>query len=132
VSNAASTNSSSVGTDRMALVLSRLLTACVIIAATLSIAGVTIYLFRHRGERTSWGTFEPAPPELRGVASIVRGALGGDASSLLQLAVVALVATPALRVLGALVFFILKKDRIYTAISLIVLAGLALGWWGLH
>ena len=59
------------------------------------------------------------------VAGIVANACQLRGRGLIQLGLLLLIATPVLRVVIAAVAFALQRDRLYVAVSLIVLASLA-------
>lgn len=74
---------------------------------------------------------EPAPERPSRLAQTFAGAIDGSPSSLLEIGVLLLIATPVLRVLGSLALFVSKRNWRYAAATLLVLfilaAGVALG-----
>jgi uncharacterized membrane protein len=64
---------------------------------------------------------------LRHPAAMLRGIARGDASAVIDLGILLLVATPICRVMFAVIAFVLEKDRLYIAVSAIVLAVLLFG-----
>jgi len=115
-------------TARLEARLARVLVVGVIAAAAVALLGAGLYLTRHAGDRVSLTDFVPASP--RNPGDILRGVLVLDPLAVIQLAVLILIATPVLRVVAALIVFAAQRDRLYTAISLVVLGGLALGLAG--
>lgn len=114
-------------------VLSRVLTACTALAGAVGLLGVVMLVVKGRGGAVSLREFTPAAEGLRHPGSIVRAALGGDALAVMQCAVVVLIATPVLRVVASMVVFVVERDGLYVVMSVLVLAGLAvglLGWVG--
>jgi len=57
----------------------------------------------------------------------VRGALALDSNAIVQLGLVLLIATPVVRVAFMLIAFVVQRDRVYVAISGLVLALLLYG-----
>lgn len=108
--------------------LARVLIVGVLAAAAVALLGAGLYLARHSADRVALTEFHPAV--LRSPTDILRGAAALDPLAVIQLSVLILIATPVLRVVAALLVFAAQRDRLYTVISLIVLAGLALGLAG--
>jgi uncharacterized membrane protein len=104
----------------------------VLTAAAIVLAGGLLYLARHGGEPVSYRTFHGQPAQLTTLRGIAAGALALDARAVLQLGVLALVATPILRVAFSLVAFLVQRDRMYVLITAIVLALLAFSLLGGH
>lgn len=110
--------------------LSRLLSACVMLAAGVGLLGIILYLPAHRGTRADLSTFTAQPERLRQPFQIARDAAGLDSAAVLQLAVVLLILTPILRVVFSLAMFATRRDWLYVAVTAIVLAALAVGLMG--
>lgn len=111
---------------RMQIWLSRLLITGVWIAASLCAVGIVLSLIQ--------GT--PAPPRapFAGVAQgldspwgVVRSALRFEGPGVMALGILALVATPVLRVAISLVLFARQRDRLYVCVTAIVLVLLGIG-----
>jgi len=107
--------------------LSRLLSICVLLAATVGLIGIALYLPAHRGTRADLSTFTPQPDHLRQPTQILEHAATLDPTAILQLAVVLLILTPILRVIFSLAMFATKRDWLYVTITLVVLCALAAG-----
>lgn len=105
--------------------LSRVLIMGVWAAALLCIAGLVFAAAR--GE--AHPPFKPFTPVsgLASPGSIFTKALALDARGLMALGVLALIATPVIRVAFSLVAFVLERDRVYAAVTVLVLALLAVG-----
>jgi len=71
--------------------------------------------------------FTANPIQLRHPAALLRGIARGDASAIVELGILLLVATPICRVVFAVIAFAIQRDRLYVTISLTVLAVLLLG-----
>jgi uncharacterized membrane protein len=112
---------------RMESAMGRLLQVGVLLAALVVLAGGAIYLRGHAGEQANYRVFTARPVEVRHPAQLLRGIAGGDASAIVDLGILLLVATPICRVVFALLAFALERDRLYVAISATVLAVLLFG-----
>lgn len=119
-------------TDReVELIIGRILQVGVLAAAAVVLAGGAMLLVVHGGGSADFREFRGQPAMLRSLQGIVAGVLAGDSRAVVQLGLVLLVATPVARVALALVAFLLQRDRLYAALSGLVLAlllyGLVLG-----
>ncbi len=110
--------------------LSRVLTWCTALAGGVGIAGVAVMLITGAGGAVSLKDFTPAAEWLRHPGTIIRAAMHGNALAIMQCAVIVLIATPVARVMAAGVVFLVERDWLYVAMSVLVLAGLALGLVG--
>jgi uncharacterized membrane protein len=104
-----------------------LLRAGVILACGIMLAGGVVYILRHGGERESWAVFHGEPASLESIRGIWREVRSGSARGIIQLSVLAMIATPVTRVAFAVYGFTRQRQWIFTAISLTVLALLAFG-----
>src|SRR5579859_756925 len=111
--------------------MGRMLQIGVTVAALVVLAGGILYLQQSGGERLS-GTrlggfgpdyrhFQGASPALETVGGILSGAMRMDASSVIGFGILLLIATPICRVIFGVVGFAVLRDRLYTAVSAVVL-----------
>lgn len=112
---------------RMEIIMGRLLQVGVLLAATVVLAGEILYLLQRAHGRSDYRVFVAQPVRLRHPAAMLRGIARGDASAVIDLGILLLVATPICRVIFAVIAFVLEKDRLYVAVSAIVLAVLLFG-----
>jgi len=112
---------------RMESIMGRLLQVGVLLAATVVLVGGVMYLFAHAGAAANYRVFAARPVALRHPAALLNGIARGDASAIIELGILLLVATPICRVIFAVIAFALERDRLYVAISLTVLAVLLFG-----
>jgi len=98
----------------------------VLAAAAVTASGGALYLARHGGEPINYTAFNGEPASLRGLAGIVQGAMGGRAEWIIAAGLLLLIATPIARVAVLLMVFIRERDRLYVAVSTVVLAVLLL------
>lgn len=103
--------------ERMVSILLRM---GVTIAGIVVLGGGIFYLFRHGAAPADHHTFHGQPEIDRVIPEIFAGALALRPRSIIQLGVIALIATPILRVALAFVGFTLERDRTYAIITLIV------------
>src|SRR5690349_16960106 len=111
--------------DAIERLLARLLQVGVVLSTLLVLAGGIVFLLHSGVAPPGYSHFAGEPAELSSVAGIIRMALRGDGRGLIQLGLLALVATPVLRVAGSLVAFVVLKDRTYVVLTSIVLVLLA-------
>jgi uncharacterized membrane protein len=104
-----------------------LLQGGVLAAAAVVFAGAIMVLVRHGAEPVDFRVFHGAPPALRSLDSILRGAVSLDSRMVVQLGLLLLIATPVARVALTLVAFVVQRDRLYVVLTSIVLALLAFG-----
>ncbi len=107
--------------SRVERIVGGMLRAGVLLAAGIAVLGGCVYFAQHgtapvdyhafRGEAASWN-----------IPTIAHGVLAFDGAALLQLGILVLVATPITRVALLVVAFAWERDRLYTAISAVVLA----------
>ena len=107
---------------RVEMAVGTLLRVGVLTAAAITAIGGVILLLHHGMEPVELGTFRGEPAGLATLDGILRGVLTGSGSAIVQLGVAVLIATPVLRVAFTLVAFIHEGDRLYTAVTALVLA----------
>jgi uncharacterized membrane protein len=110
---------------RMEGMIGQLLRAGVLLSAAVVTAGGTLYLFGNHASRVSFRSFVPGGPATRTVSGMAHAAVHLNSEALMQAGLVLLILTPVARVALAVVGFALERDRLYTAVSLIVLLILA-------
>jgi uncharacterized membrane protein len=109
----------------------RLLQTGVLLSAFVVAVGGAMLLARYGGATADFRNFAGEPASLTSVAGILHSVLGGDRRALVQLGLVLLIATPVARVALTLGAFIFQRDRLYVAITTVVLALLLYGLlWG--
>lgn len=108
-------------------VVGRLLQAGVVLASIVVGLGGTLLLARHGAEATAFSVFRGGSSHLRSVSAAILGAVHGDPGAIVQLGLVLLIATPVARVALTLAAFVAQRDRLYVAMTALVLALLLLG-----
>lgn len=117
--------------QRMELVMGRLLQTGVLLASAIVLLGGVLYLHSHKGAPMHYKTFVGEPEALRHPAQLLHLIATGDGSAIVQLGLLLLIATPIARVVFAVVGFAIERDRLYVAVSLVVLAVLLISLIGL-
>ena len=112
---------------RMEALMGRLLQSGVLLASAVVLVGGILYLHAAPAVRPSYRHFASEPGHLRQPLELMGGVGHGDPAAVIQLGVLLLIATPVARVVLAAVAFALERDRLYLAVSLVVLAVLLLG-----
>lgn len=116
--------------ERVELALALLLRAGVIVAAFLVLAGGILHLVVHGGQHPDYRHFSGEPGDLQHPTRILALALHGSPEGLIQLGVLALIATPVLRVAFSLLAFARERDRTYVVLTSVVLLVLLLSLTG--
>lgn len=112
------------------VVLGSLLRIGVMFAAAIVLLGASIYLFRHAHEPASYRIFQGEPSDFRTIPGIFHAVKNGRGRGWIQLGLLVLIATPIARVVFSVAGFILERDRLYVAFTLIVLAVLLYSLFG--
>ena len=126
-------SASGITARRMELLVSYVLRVGVLLGTALIVAGVVQMA---RTGQTGYASVSPhglaallafAPPGSPGhfptaPGEILRAAVAGKPYAIIELGILVLIATPALRVALSFGFFIAERDRFYVVITLLVLA----------
>jgi uncharacterized membrane protein len=108
--------------QRLETIIGDLLRTGVLLAAAVVFAGGAFYLAQHHSDRTSFRAFTVEGADLRTLAGIVKSAGHLQSEGLIQFGLLLLIATPVAREALAVAGFALERDRLYLAVSMIVLA----------
>ncbi len=114
---------------RMESMMGRLLQFGVLLASLVVLVGGVLYLRQHNGHPMNYRKFVSEPAAFRGTGSLLHDLAAGDPAAIIQLGVLLLIATPIARVAFAAVAFALERDRLYLAISVVILAVLLVGFF---
>lgn len=104
--------------------LSNLLKYGVLFASTIVLFGGILYLIRHGSEPVDYHIFHSEPLEFRSITGVITTILSGSHRGIIQLGLLLLVATPILRVIVSLLFFVIQRNWIYVTITTLVLTAL--------
>ena len=108
--------------QRLETAMGRMLQIGVTVAALVVMAGGVLYLLQFHGPMPDYQHFLGAPPAYRSIAPILAGMYRLDSQSLIVFGILLLIATPICRVIFGVIGFSLLRDRLYAAVSVIVLA----------
>ena len=103
--------------DPIELMVSRVLGAGIVVAVAFMLAGVVLGAVRGAG----------LSEHVAGVSDIPRGLRELDAAAYLSVGLLALIATPFVRVIGSIVAFALQRDRRYVLLTAAVLVVMCIG-----
>ena len=117
---------------RVDRIIGTILQVGVIVAGTLVFAGGVLYLIGNGMAQANYSTFGVETSEIHGIWPILTGAVQLDGRAVIQLGILALVATPVIRVLFSVWAFVVRRDRLYVPITLVVLGILIYGLFGGH
>jgi uncharacterized membrane protein len=106
----------------MQSLLSRVLRAGTVISISVVFIGGIIYLARHGQSIANYKVFNGIPDFVQNPGAIMKGIFNLKGQAIIQFGIVLLIATPVVRVIFSAVGFILEKDYLYVAISLLVLS----------
>jgi uncharacterized membrane protein len=109
---------------QLGMILSNLLKYGVWIATTTVLLGGILYLMRHGAEPVNYHIFQGEPDIFRSPAGVIDAVVSGRRRGIVQLGLLFLIATPVLRVLVSLIFFIKQRDLYYITITGLVISGL--------
>ncbi|HEY1901482.1 MAG TPA: DUF1634 domain-containing protein [Terracidiphilus sp.] len=114
--------------QRLEVAMGHMLRIGVTVAALVVLAGGILYLAQAGGVMPDYRHFHGAPVMYKHVGAIIASALHLDSKSLIELGILLLIATPVCRVLFGVIGFSFLKDRLYAAISTVVLVVLLLSF----
>jgi uncharacterized membrane protein len=107
--------------QRLEVLIGGMLRVGVSVSALVVLAGGILYLMRG-GAAPDYTHFHSAPKEALSIGGTFWGVVHGSAVSIIQLGILLLIATPVVRVIFALVGFLLQRDKLYVLVSAVVLA----------
>jgi len=103
------------------MAMGRMLQIGVTIAALVVLVGGAMYLAQNGGSLREYEHFHAATPATTTISGIVASAKHLEPRGIMGFGILLLIATPVCRVIFGVVGFAILRDRLYTAISLIVL-----------
>ena len=102
--------------------IGQLLRYGVLVSSVIVLAGGLVYLYRHGRELPQYGEFKGEPDKMKKPGPLLEAILRGEGRPLIQLGLLILVATPIARIIISVFGYLLEKDYLYVAITMIVLA----------
>jgi len=103
-------------------IMGNLLRYGVLASLCVVLIGAIFYLSQHGSEKPSYRQFTGEPKRLIEIGKVWQTALQGRGRSVIQLGLFILIATPIARIIFSIVGYILERDYLYIAITLVVLA----------
>ena len=93
-----------------------------LLASAIVLIGGVLYLHANAGHPANFRTFLGEPADLRHPLQMMPLLAHGNPAAVIQAGLLLLIATPVARVVFAVIGFAIERDRLYVAVSLIVLA----------
>ncbi|MEN6627901.1 MAG: DUF1634 domain-containing protein [Candidatus Sumerlaeia bacterium] len=106
---------------RVERIVGGLLRAGVMLSASVVLVGAIMFLFEHGGDKFDFHEFRGVNAKTCTIGGILTEAAALHSRGIIQLGLLLLIATPVARVLFSVFAFALENDRVYAAITLIVL-----------
>lgn len=105
----------------MQAVIGWILRAGVLVSMSVIFIGGVIYLYRHGQTHVDYSKFVGVPDFVSNPGGIIHGVFTLRGRAIIQAGIILLIATPVIRVLFSAIGFIMEKDYLYTAITVLVL-----------
>ncbi len=106
---------------KVEIVLGNLLRTGVLISTVIVLAGAIIFLTKHGYEVPHYITFHKGTFYLPGIKDFWNELTSFHGLAIIELGIICLVATPVLRVVFSIFAFLIAKDYLYVAFTIIVL-----------
>jgi len=107
--------------QRIEILVGVMLRTGVMLAAAIVLTGGILYLAHASGPRPDYAHFHAEPAEFTHFSGIIHGVAALNPESIIMLGLLVLIATPVARVVMCIVGFLFERDRLYMAVSTIVL-----------
>ena len=108
--------------ERMEVIISRLLRIGLIFASVIVLIGGMSYLIQHGTAVPHYSAFKGEPNELTTPHGVFAAALNHESRGIIQLGLLFLILTPIARVVFSALTFLIRRDYLYTGVTLFVLA----------
>lgn len=105
---------------QMEMFIGRMLRVGVFTACIVAVLGGVLYVVQYGGNSVDFSEFTTAMA-VESIGEVINGVLVLDAVSVIQLALLILLATPILRVVFSILAFMIERDYLYVFITLVVL-----------
>ena len=105
----------------MQVIIGWILRGGVILSIVIVFIGGVLFVLRHGNSIPDYHVFKGVPAFIQGFDGIFQGVLNFRGQAIIQAGIVLLIATPVIRVAFSAVGFLMEKDFLYTAITLLVL-----------
>lgn len=101
--------------------IGQVLRAGVLISSAVTIVGLGLFLWHHASTIPDYHQFHSVSGKLRNFTELIPAAFHGEPIAIIQMGMLLLIATPVARVAFLVGAFALEKDRMYVAVSGLVL-----------
>ena len=108
--------------EKLEIIIGNLLRAGVLASGLIVLVAGIVYVGQHNADPVNYDMFHLEQSNLRTLSGIFRSAWVLRPDAIIQLGLVLLIATPIVRVVFAAIGFYLEGDRLYVAVSIIVLS----------
>lgn len=102
--------------------IGQVLRAGVLLSSAVTLVGLVLYLWHHSASTPNYHVFHSISGKLRHLQQLFPDAFHGDPVAIIQVGILLLIATPVARVAFLVGAFALERDRMYVAVSGLVLA----------
>ena len=109
-------------------IIGELLRYGVLASSLVVLAGGIVYLVRHGGQYPQYHAFRGEPDKMRKPVLMWEAVLRGEGRPLIQLGLLILIATPIARILFSVFGYLMEKDYLYAALTVIVLLVIVLNF----
>lgn len=103
-------------------IIGNLLRVGVVVSSLIVLIGGGLYLTNHGPESPNYHIFRGEPTTFRSIQGILQQASTFSGRGVIQFGLLLLIATPVMRVAFTVVSFLIQRDKVYVAVTLIVLA----------
>jgi len=122
------TGTKKIGDADLENVIGQLLRYGVLASSLVVLAGGIVYLIRHGGQIPQYHQFKGEPDKMRKPVLMWEAVLRGEGRPLIQLGLLILIATPIARILFSVFGYLMEKDYLYAALTVIVLLVIVLNF----
>ncbi|MDB5135979.1 MAG: hypothetical protein JWP37_2582 [Mucilaginibacter sp.] len=116
----------------MQVIIGWILRIGVVTSMVIVFIGGVLFIFRHGHSIPDYRHFNGVPDFIRTPGGIINGILTFKGQAIIQAGIVLLIATPIIRVAFSAIGFLIEKDYLYTAITLVVLLIIVASMLGGH
>ena len=107
--------------EQVETLIGQLLRAGTLLSCFVTFVGIVQYLLRYSSETVNYRVFHPTEGKLLHLSELIPNAFRGNPVAIIQLGILLLIATPVARVAFLVGAFALERDRLYVAVSGLVL-----------
>ncbi len=105
----------------MQIIIGWILRTGVAVSMIIVVIGGILFMYHYGHNTADYSSFKGVPHFLLGIGPVIGGIADLSSQAIIQLGIIMLIATPVIRVLFSAIGFIIEKDYLYTAMTVIVL-----------